>query len=163
MKRPYETTFIVDAHLSNEQIESTINKYSKFIADNGGSIKLTDRWGKRRLAYEISKKQYGYYVYIRFDADGDLIQTLEREYKLDDTIIRYLTLRVPKVLTSKEGEQKEKSVVDESESENSENDMIEKTDDKTEAVETESSRENTAEEEDLEKTVSEEKKSENEE
>lgn len=163
MKKPYETTFIVDAHLSNEQIESTINKYSKFIADNGGSIKLTDRWGKRRLAYEISKKQYGYYVYIRFDADGDLIQTLEREYKLDDTIIRYLTLRVPKVLTSKEGEQKEKSVVDESESENSENDMIEKTDDKTEAVETESSRENTAEEEDLEKTVSEEKKSENEE
>ena len=136
MKKPYETTFIVDAHLSNEQIESTINKYSKFIADNGGSIKLTDRWGKRRLAYEISKKQYGYYVYIRFDADGDLIQTLEREYKLDDTIIRYLTLRVPKVLTSKEGEQKEKSVVDESESENSENDMIEKTDDKTEAVET---------------------------
>ena len=163
MKKPYETTFIVDAHLSNEQIESTINKYSKFIADNGGSIKLTDRWGKRRLAYEISKKQYGYYVYIRFDADGDLIQTLEREYKLDDTIIRYLTLRVPKVLTSKEGEQKEKSVVDESESENSENDMIEKTDDKTEAVETESSRENTAEEEDLKKTVSEEKKSENEE
>jgi small subunit ribosomal protein S6 len=163
LKKPYETTFIVDAHLSNEQIESTINKYSKFIADNGGSIKLTDRWGKRRLAYEISKKQYGYYVYIRFDADGDLIQTLEREYKLDDTIIRYLTLRVPKVLTSKEGEQKEKSVVDESESENSENDMIEKTDDKTEAVETESSRENTAEEEDLKKTVSEEKKSENEE
>jgi small subunit ribosomal protein S6 len=163
LKKPYETTFIVDAHLSNEQIESTINKYSKFIADNGGSIKLTDRWGKRRLAYEISKKQYGYYVYIRFDADGDLIQTLEREYKLDDTIIRYLTLRVPKVLTSKEGEQKEKSVVDESESENSENDMIEKTDDKTEAVETESSRENTTEEEDLEKTVSEEKKSENEE
>jgi small subunit ribosomal protein S6 len=163
LKRPYETTFIVDAHLSNEQIESSINKYSKFIADNGGSIKLTDRWGKRRLAYEISKKQYGYYVYIRFDADGDLIQTLEREYKLDDTIIRYLTLRVPKVVTKKEGKLKEKSVSDESESENTENDTIEKTDDEKEGVKTESGGEDKAEEENLEKKVSEEIKPENEE
>lgn len=114
MNKPYETTFIVDAHLSNEQIESTINKYSKFIADNGGSIILTDRWGKRRLAFEISKKQYGYYVYVRFDAEGGLIQTLEREYKLDDTIIRYLTLRVPKAIVAKESELKSKTAVAES-------------------------------------------------
>ena len=117
MKKPYETTFIVDAHLSNEQIESTINKYTKFIDDKGGSIKLTDRWGKRRLAYEISKKQYGYYVYLRFDADGDLVQILEREYKLDDAIIRHLTLRVPKAVVNKESELKEKPVQDEKQQE----------------------------------------------
>jgi small subunit ribosomal protein S6 len=162
LKKPYETTFIVDAHLSNEQIESTVNKYSKFIADNGGSIKQTDRWGKRRLAYEISKKQYGYYVYLRFDADGDLIQMLEREYKLDDTIIRHLTLRVPKVVVSKEEELREKHVRDQSQPENSEIDKIEETDDEIEEAEINSGTKEKAEEGDSEQTDAEEKMPDNE-
>ncbi|MBN1780419.1 30S ribosomal protein S6 [bacterium] len=104
MNKPYETTFIVDAHLSNEQIESVITKYSKTITDNNGTIKLIDRWGKRRLAYEIAKKQYGYYVYIRFDAEGSLIKVLEREFRLDDNVIRYLTITLPAVAVKQESE-----------------------------------------------------------
>jgi small subunit ribosomal protein S6 len=105
--RQYETTFVVDAHLSNEQIESTIDKFTKFIEKNGVKIKNVDRWGKRRLAYEINKKQYGYYVYVRFEAEGTFIKTLERHYKLDEAILRYLTVLVPTVLL-KEEERREK-------------------------------------------------------
>jgi len=54
LNRSYETTFIADAHLSNEQIETVISKFTKIITNNGGEIKFIDRWGKRRLAYEIA-------------------------------------------------------------------------------------------------------------
>ena len=102
MKRQYETTIVIDAHLSGEQVDTTISKYSKFIEDNKGKIKLIDRWGKRRLAYEIAKKQYGYYVYLRFEADGSFIKELEKEFKLDDTILRFLTVLVPMIVQKEE-------------------------------------------------------------
>ena len=102
MLRQYETTFIIDAYLSNEQIEEKIQIYIKLIEENEGKILNIDRWGKRRLAYEIARKQYGYYVYIRFEAPGTIIQIIERDYKLDDDIIRYLTVLVPKTAIKEE-------------------------------------------------------------
>ena len=109
MIREYETTFIVDSLLPEEQINTTIDKIKDFIEKNSGKISQIDRWGKRRLAYEIAKKQYGYYVYIRFQYDGDLIKELEREYKLDDSILRYLTVLIPKIVLKKEAEPKKES------------------------------------------------------
>jgi small subunit ribosomal protein S6 len=109
MIREYETTFIVDSLLPEEQINATIDKIKDFIEKNGGKIGQIDRWGKRRLAYEIAKKQYGYYVYIRFQYEGDLIKELEREYKLDDSIIRYLTVLIPKIVLKKEVEPKKET------------------------------------------------------
>jgi small subunit ribosomal protein S6 len=102
MVRPYETTIIVDSHLTTEQIEACIAKHSQLIEKNGGKIKLIDRWGKRRLAYEIAKRQYGFYVYIRFEGEGKLCQELNRAFKLDDAILRFLTVAVPKVALSVE-------------------------------------------------------------
>lgn len=102
MLRQYETTFIVNVHLEGEQIDATIDKYTKYIEKNGGKVKSIDRWGKHRLAYEIAKKQYGYYVYIRFEAAGSIIRELERELKLDDSILRYLTVLVPKAVLNQE-------------------------------------------------------------
>ena len=109
MLRQYETTFIVNVHLEDEQINKTIEKYTKFIENKGGKVKSVDRWGKHRLAYEIAKKQYGYYVYIRFDAVGSIIRELEREFKLDDSILRYLTVLVPKAAIQKEMKQQLKT------------------------------------------------------
>ncbi|MBN2030241.1 30S ribosomal protein S6 [bacterium] len=109
MLKQYETTFIVNVHLEDEQINKTIEKYTKFIEDKGGKVKSVDRWGKHRLAYEIAKKQYGYYVYIRFEAAGSMIRELEREFKLDDSILRYLTILVPKAAIQKEMKQQLKT------------------------------------------------------
>ena len=98
----YETTLVIDAHMSNEQIDASVEKYTKLITDNDGAVRLIDRWGKRRLAYEISKKQYGFYVYIRFEAPGTLIKQMERDIKLDDSILRHLTVIVPKAALKNE-------------------------------------------------------------
>jgi len=55
-----------------------------------------DRWEKRRLAYEIKKRQYGYYVEIIFEAPSNLVKILERDYRLDENILRYLTVTLTK-------------------------------------------------------------------
>ncbi|HHS12892.1 MAG TPA: 30S ribosomal protein S6 [bacterium] len=124
MVRQYETTFIVDAHLPTERIDETIEKFLSFIEKKGGKIHNVDRWGKRRLSYEIKKKQYGYYVYVRFESEGEFIRVLEREYRLDDAILRYLTVLVPKIALENEAlRSKEKTEeIDSDEEEYSEND-----------------------------------------
>ena len=100
--RQYETTFIVDAHLPGDQIETTIEKITKFIDKKGGKVLNIDRWGKRRLAYEIRKKQYGYYIYVRFEAENTFVKELEREYQLDESILRYLTLLMSRAALKEE-------------------------------------------------------------
>ncbi len=92
----YETIFVIDSLLKSEEIEANIAKYEKFISANGGIIEVIDRWGKKRLAYEIKKRQYGYYVLIRFDGPGAIVKQLEREYRLNESILRYMTLRLNK-------------------------------------------------------------------
>ncbi len=113
MHRQYETTFIIDAYLTNDQIEEKIQKYTQLIENSEGKIVCLERWGKRRLAYEIAKKQYGFYVYIRFEASGTIVQVLERDYKLDDDILRYLTILITPAALKEEARQsriaKEKS------------------------------------------------------
>lgn len=110
MLRQYETTIAIDAHLPGEKVDAVIEKYSKFIEKNKGKVTLIDRWGKRRLAYEIAKKQYGYYVYLRFEADATFIKELEREFKLDDAVLRYLTILIPKIMIKEEQRRKSRSL-----------------------------------------------------
>ncbi len=110
MIRQYEVTYIVDAHLPGEQIDVTIEKISRFIDKNGGKVQNMDRWGKRRLAYEIARKQYGYYVCVRFESGADFVKALERDLKLDDTIIRFLTIQVQEAALQEEARIKSRSV-----------------------------------------------------
>ncbi len=90
--RKYETIFVIDSLLKSDEIESIITKYEKFISANGGQIETLERWGKKRLAFEIKKRQYGYYVFIRFDGSPSMIKPLEREYRLNESILRYKTI-----------------------------------------------------------------------
>lgn len=90
----YETTFVIDSLIKNEEVEHIIDKTEKFILNNGGEIINIDRWGKKRLAYELKKRQYGYYVQIHYKAPGHLNKILEREYMLDENILRYLTVMI---------------------------------------------------------------------
>ena len=102
MMRQYETTFILDAHFSHDEMESNIQKYSHLIEKQKGKIKFIDRWGKRRLAYEIDKKQYGYYIYMRFEGEGSIIKSLEKELRMDDQCLRFLTVLVPQSVIQEE-------------------------------------------------------------
>ncbi|MFO7890643.1 MAG: 30S ribosomal protein S6 [bacterium] len=110
MQREYETTFILDARLSPDKIDTKIKDIEKIIKENEGSISNVDRIGKRRLAYEINKNQYGYYVSYRFAIDGAKIIELRRRYSLEESIIRFLNIRIPKAVLEMEKKTKEKKI-----------------------------------------------------
>ncbi len=93
----YETIFIIDSLLKTEEIQSIVSKYERFISANGGHIETVEEWGKKRLAYEIKKRQYGYYVLVRFSGPATMIKQLDREFRLNESILRSLTLRMTKM------------------------------------------------------------------
>lgn len=98
VRREYETTFIVNAALEDNDIESVISKVTGYIENHGGQIQEIDKWGRRRLAYPINKKYNGFYVHIIFDANSNTVPILERFMVLEDTILRHLTLVLPEKL-----------------------------------------------------------------
>lgn len=94
--RKYETVIVIDSLLKAEEIDNIINKYKRFISANGGQITTIDRWGKRRLAYEIKKRQYGFYVLIRFDGPPAMIKQLYREFRLNEALLRTMITQLDK-------------------------------------------------------------------
>lgn len=83
----YETIFIVNATLSEEDINAVVEKFTSLIAENGEIAKI-DQWGKRRMAYPIDDMPEGYYVLVEFDSKPDFPAELDRIYKITDGIIR---------------------------------------------------------------------------
>lgn len=99
----YETTVIINPTLEEHQIESIIKNIEEMITKSGGSVKSVERWGRKRLTYPINKRNNGYYAHIEFDADGNIIVDLERNFEYDDNIMRYLTIRLDsKMIQAKE-------------------------------------------------------------
>lgn len=92
----YETTFIVSPDLSEEGYKGEVEKFLKLMKDHNSEILNTEYWGLRKLAYPINRKTSGYYVYIEFAAPGPFVQKLEQEYHYNESIIRFLTVRLDK-------------------------------------------------------------------
>jgi small subunit ribosomal protein S6 len=86
----YETVFILDS--APEAIDAEIKKVEDLITANKGELVSVDRWGMRRLAYEIKRKNQGFYTCIYFKGDSSLPATLESQYKLNESCLRYLTV-----------------------------------------------------------------------
>jgi small subunit ribosomal protein S6 len=105
--RVYESVIILNATLEDLQIDAEVEKIKDFIQKNTGEIRAVEKWGRRRLAYAIKKKNNGFYVLYEFKAPGDLIAKLERQYHLNENIIRFLTIELDKkALKAKEEGQK---------------------------------------------------------
>lgn len=94
--RNYETIFILDSILEDEKVDSIVTKYNNFLTKNGGEVNVTDKWGRKKLAYPIKKKYTAHYISLEFTAPPDLIAKLERAYHLDDDILRFLTVSFDK-------------------------------------------------------------------
>jgi small subunit ribosomal protein S6 len=91
-KNAYESAVIINAALDDEQIDGIVSRIKEFITNNGGDIRDIENWGRKRLAYMINKSKIGYYAIFRFDAPTSIISKLERNYTLDEHILRYLTI-----------------------------------------------------------------------
>lgn len=92
----YETVFILTPVLSEEQAKEAVKVYENYITKNGGTIKHNEFWGLKKLAYQIQKKSTGFYALVEFENDGTLITKLETEFKRDEKIMRFLTVKMDK-------------------------------------------------------------------
>jgi small subunit ribosomal protein S6 len=89
----YEVIAIVLANVSDEDITALIERSQTIITDRKGVVAKIDKWGKRRLAYEINKQKDGYYFLIDFAGDGPIVSEIERNYKIDDRILKFMTVK----------------------------------------------------------------------
>lgn len=89
----YEAMYIVTPEMEDEAIKGVIEKFSGIITANGGEIEKTDEWGRKKLAYPIDYKAEGYYVLVNFAAAPELPRELERNFRNDESILRYMVVR----------------------------------------------------------------------
>lgn len=96
----YETTFILEPGLDENRVNEEINRVSQWVQDLGGEVLEVQRWGKRRLAYEINKKRDGIYTLMLYQGGGSLVKEVERRMRLNESVMRVLTVEhVPPELT----------------------------------------------------------------
>jgi small subunit ribosomal protein S6 len=89
----YEHIFIARQDVSNQQVETLVEELSKILTDNGGTVVKTEFWGLRNLAYRIQKNRKGHYVLMHIDAPHAAVAEMERNMRLNEDIIRVLTIR----------------------------------------------------------------------
>jgi len=92
--RHYETTYILRPNLGEDQCTELIDRTNAIVTNDGGAIICLDRWGARRLAYEINREIQGYYVYMNYAAPGKTVDEIERIFRIDDRVLRYLTVKL---------------------------------------------------------------------
>jgi small subunit ribosomal protein S6 len=92
----YETVFIMNPVLSEDQIKETVKKFVDHIKANKGTVTHEENWGLKKLKYAIQKKKTGFYYLIEFQADGKIINNFEIELKREERVIRWQTVRLDK-------------------------------------------------------------------
>jgi small subunit ribosomal protein S6 len=90
----YENVFIARQDISGAQAEALTDQFAQLIADQGGEVKKREYWGLRNLAYRMNKNRKGHYVLFNIDAPAAAIAELERTMRINEDVLRYLTVRV---------------------------------------------------------------------
>ncbi len=95
----YETVFIARQDLTDAQVKDLVSYFSKIITDNEGKVHKTEHWGLRNFAYRINKSRRGHYVLLELDTPPAALLEMERQMRIHDDVIRYLTIREEKLST----------------------------------------------------------------
>jgi small subunit ribosomal protein S6 len=90
----YESIFVVRPSLSDEDTTKVIDKIKGVVEKSGATILKSENWGKKKLAYEVKRERKGTFVYLHFKSEGRVISELERSYRLEDSVIKFLTVRL---------------------------------------------------------------------
>lgn len=90
--RRYETITIVDPDLSEDERKPVLDRITDLISQQDGFLIIMDEWGSKKLAYEIKKKSHGYYVRVDYCGTGALIDEMERFFRIDDRVLKYMTV-----------------------------------------------------------------------
>ena len=92
----YETVFILNPVLSDDQIKETVKKYEDFLVSKGAKMISKENWGLKKLAYPIQNKKSGFYHLFEYQVEGGAIESLEVEFRRDERFMRYLTVSLDK-------------------------------------------------------------------
>ena len=90
----YENIFIARQDISGAQVDALVDTFTQLLTDGGGEVKKREYWGLRNLAYRMRKTRKGHYVLLNIDAPPTAIAELERTMRINEDVIRYLTIRV---------------------------------------------------------------------
>lgn len=93
MQRTYEVMFIVRPDLAEEDIDKLISNLESNVTSAGGTVKSTEKMGKRRLAYVVRKFQDGFYVLLTLEGSGDLVKEIERRLRVTEQVIKFMSVR----------------------------------------------------------------------
>lgn len=91
--RKYEVMYIIRPDLDEEKTAAVIEKFQNLLTNQGATVTKTEKWGKRRLSYELSGFLEGQYVVVQFDSEANAAAELERVMKITDEVIRHLVVR----------------------------------------------------------------------
>ena len=94
----YETTLVIRPDVGGDAIEATLDKVRDAVSTKGGHMLAINHWGRKKLAYEVRRERKGTYVYFYFRAPNNTVGELERAYRLEDNIIKFLTVYLEKEL-----------------------------------------------------------------
>jgi len=92
--RLYETLYLVNPDLADEDYRGVVDKFNTLIEKNNGVLIKVDEWGKKFLAYDVKKFDKGFYVLLNYCGEPNLISELRRDLKLDDRILKYQTIKL---------------------------------------------------------------------
>ena len=90
----YEVLYVIDAGMEDQARSELIAQFGELMTNNGATVEKVDEWGKRRLAYPINFKNEGYYVLVNFTAAPEFPRELERNFEINENIMRYLVTSV---------------------------------------------------------------------
>ncbi|SJZ80637.1 30S ribosomal protein S6 [Selenihalanaerobacter shriftii] len=91
--RKYETIFIINPDLDDEATEAIVEKVEDTLNNTKGEITNLDKWGTKKLAYEVEDHKAGYYTVVKFEGEADTVNELQRIYRINDNILKFLILR----------------------------------------------------------------------
>jgi small subunit ribosomal protein S6 len=98
MNRIYETLSIIRPDATDEEINPIIEQMRSIITTAGGTVDKEERWGVRKLAYRVEKRNEGYYVLVQFTADPQTVKEVERRLRVNDSVLKYQTVRIDEKL-----------------------------------------------------------------
>ena len=96
-RRIFETVFISPPTLSETEFDSVVDTVTGHFTENGGEIKRTEKWGRKKMAYEIKRHSEGWYALLQLEAPGTAVAEVERRMRLSDKVIRFQTVRLDDV------------------------------------------------------------------
>jgi small subunit ribosomal protein S6 len=104
----YESIFIINPNLTDEETAGIIKKMQDVVTKQGGEMLKFEDWGKKKLAYEVKKQKRGHYAFFQFKSAPAAVSELERTYKMTDTVIKFITVKLEKELRTRPEPKKKK-------------------------------------------------------